>query len=52
MELVHECFECGAQFTVQGEFDIEDQDVSFCPYCGTELDFEPDEDLELEDDED
>lgn len=43
MEQVHECFECESKFTVQAEFDIEDLDVSFCPFCGSELEFEPEE---------
>lgn len=42
----HICFECDAEFVVHTPFDSEEQ-VSFCPFCGSEVD--PTED-ELNDD--
>jgi rRNA maturation endonuclease Nob1 len=37
------CYECGAEFTVQPSFDI-DEPISFCPYCGSEIEHEEEED--------
>lgn len=51
----HECHECGAEFYVFSTYDEQDaDDVSFCPYCGSELyhldeDSEPDCDLDYDD---
>lgn len=48
------CYECAAEFTVQPSYDIEDP-VSFCPYCGSEIEHEEEEDdydSDLDDDED
>lgn len=34
----HECFECGADFTVELNPDSDlDLEVSYCPFCGTEI---------------
>lgn len=41
----HLCLACDAEFII--EADVEEQ-PSFCPFCGSELDF----DVELEEDED
>ena len=40
-----ECFECGAEFTIHAEYD-EDRVISFCPFCGTELEMFNVEDLD------
>lgn len=48
------CYECGAEFLVQPAFDIEEP-ISFCPYCGSEIEHEEvDDDLDgdMDDDED
>lgn len=47
------CYECTAEFSVQPAYDIEDL-VSFCPYCGSEIEHEEDDDYDedLDDDED
>lgn len=47
-EFIH-CFECDTEFTVSTESD--DVSVSFCPYCGSEIELEEDED-EYDEDED
>jgi hypothetical protein len=41
----HICFECDAEFIVHTPYETEES-VSFCPFCGSEV--EPNED-ELED---
>lgn len=46
MRIEHFCYECESQFFVESVEETE-MDVSFCPYCGSEL--EVDEDLEDED---
>lgn len=46
------CYECDEEFTVQSTYDTEDP-VSFCPYCGSEIEHEEiDDDLDSELDED
>lgn len=44
----HICFECDAEFVVHTPFDNEEP-VSFCPFCGSEVD--PTEDELMDDDE-
>jgi len=41
------CYECNNEFTVDNEYDSDDQ-VSFCPYCGSEIEHEEEEE-ELDD---
>jgi rRNA maturation endonuclease Nob1 len=48
MSNTHTCYECGAEFAVEPEFDIDDA-VSFCPYCGNELEGALNDEDELED---
>lgn len=43
------CYECDTEFTVSTE--SEDALVSFCPYCGSELEHE-DDDEDYDDDDD
>ena len=45
----HVCYECDAEFVVEPIGQTDDI-ISFCPFCGSELDLE--EDLDEEDDED
>jgi hypothetical protein len=45
----HVCYECDAEFVVEPIGETDDI-ISFCPFCGSELDLE--EDLDEEDDED
>lgn len=47
----HICFECDSEFMVHTPYDIEEQ-ISFCPFCGSELDLEEDDYDEDEDEED
>lgn len=42
------CFECDSEFTVESVYDTEDQ-VSFCPYCGSEIEHEEEDTEELDD---
>lgn len=47
----HTCYNCEEEFKVEPVFETE-AEVTFCPYCGTELDLqEYEEDLEDLDDE-
>jgi len=49
MEPVFNCFECDSEFTVESTYETEDP-VSFCPYCGSEIEHEEEEeDLDDED---
>lgn len=49
---IHECFECGAEFTVDTAFDDDEYEVvSFCPFCGSEMEFQQDDDDDFPDDE-
>lgn len=44
------CFNCDAEFIIHTPYDTEDE-VSFCPYCGSEIEHEePDSDEDDEDD--
>ena len=49
----HICYECDSEFVVECVEENE-MDVSFCPYCGSELDLDEDQDdmLDDEDEED
>lgn len=47
------CEECGAEFTILAE---NDDTVNFCPYCGSELEYDEDdedynEELDFDEDE-
>ena len=45
-----QCYNCDAEFKVQSLFDKESgQSVSFCPFCGEELDSLNEEELWEED---
>ena len=44
----HTCYECDAEFEVKDLYDS-DETVSFCPFCGSELEYEEDEDNESDD---
>jgi len=46
----HICFECDAEFVVHSAY-AEDQPVSFCPFCGSEIEDEESFD-DLDEDED
>ena len=48
MEPVFNCIDCDSEFTVEPTYDTEDP-ISFCPYCGSEINHEEEEDLEDED---
>lgn len=39
----HSCFNCDEEFEVKSVYETE-SDVSFCPYCGSELEYEEDDD--------
>jgi len=43
------CYDCGSEFNVHPSFDIEEP-VSFCPYCGGEIEHEQDDDFDDTDD--
>lgn len=46
----HVCFNCDAEFVVHTIYDVEDA-VSFCPFCGSEIELSEDElDEEIDDD--
>jgi len=47
----HICYNCDEEFTVKSVYETESE-VSFCPYCGSELDFEEDDEDDELDDED
>ncbi len=47
----HICFECDAEFIVHTPYDM-DEPVSFCPFCGSEVELEEDELDDLDEDED
>lgn len=42
----HFCYECDSEFTIKEVTKgIEaEQSISFCPFCGSEMDYEEDED--------
>lgn len=44
----HECSNCWAEFSVESE--VANASVQFCPFCGSELDIEDEDDEPLEDD--
>lgn len=48
MDNTFNCYECDNEFSVESMFETDDQ-VSFCPYCGSEIEHEEDEDDELDD---
>lgn len=42
----HFCYECDSEFTVEQVtkgLELE-ENISFCPFCGSEMDYEEDED--------
>lgn len=43
----HICFECDAEFIVHTPYD-DDEQISFCPFCGSEMELDED----IDDDED
>lgn len=45
----HTCFECDAEFIVHATYDT-DNVVSFCPFCGSEMDTEEYDDEEEDED--
>lgn len=45
----HVCFNCDAEFSVTPSVDY-DEEIQFCPYCGSELSIEDDEDDDEDDD--
>ena len=46
----HVCFECDAEFVIHTPYDVNDP-VSFCPFCGSEIeDSEDANDIDEEDD--
>ncbi len=48
----HVCFECDAEFIIHTPYDVDDA-VSFCPFCGSEVESSDDEDDDFdEEDED
>ena len=45
---IHECFECGAEFSITTAFEEEDFEVvSFCPFCGSEMELEEDDEDDI-----
>lgn len=46
MSPVFNCYECNNEFTVDSSYDTDDT-VSFCPYCGSEI--EQEEEIKDED---
>lgn len=48
MSAIFTCYECDAEFSVDPTYEMEDP-VSFCPYCGSEIEHEEDPDDELDD---
>lgn len=46
----HICFNCDAEFVVHTLYDMEEE-VSFCPYCGSEVESEFDDEEEEEEEE-
>lgn len=47
----HNCLDCDEEFTVSSIYESESE-VSFCPFCGCELEYEEDDDFDELDDED
>lgn len=47
----HICFECDSEFIVHTPYQ-DDQMISFCPFCGSEMETDLDNDLDEDDDED
>ena len=45
----HICYECDSEFVIHTPFDT-DQKISFCPFCGSEIEDDFDE-FDEEDDE-
>lgn len=43
----HICYECDSEFMVHAPYDQENT-VSFCPYCGSEIENEADFDEEVD----
>ena len=46
----HSCFDCDEEFTVRSVYESESE-ISFCPFCGSELELEEDDDFDGELDE-
>ena len=44
----HICYNCDEEFEIKSAYETESE-VSFCPFCGSELDYEEDEDDDLDD---
>jgi DNA-directed RNA polymerase subunit RPC12/RpoP len=48
MKKPYNCHECGSIFSVEADLAV--GDISFCPYCSSELyDLDDDDDLEFDD---
>lgn len=47
----HICFECDAEFIVHTPYDMEES-ISFCPFCGSEVELDEDDLDDLDEDED
>jgi rRNA maturation endonuclease Nob1 len=45
----HVCFECDSEFVVHTPYN-DDQPISFCPFCGSEVESEEDDDDDEYDD--
>lgn len=45
----HICYECDSEFFVFPSYEENHQHISFCPYCGTELDATEEDLDEMED---
>lgn len=48
MENTFNCYECDNEFNVESTFETDDQ-VSFCPYCGSEIEQDEDDEIDYED---
>lgn len=48
MSPIFTCYECDAEYSVDSIFETDDP-VSFCPYCGSEIEHEEEDDDELDD---
>lgn len=48
MSPIINCYNCDAEFEVISSYDT-DEEVSFCPYCGSEIDIDEDDSEEDED---
>lgn len=44
----HICFECDSEFVVHTPYN-DDQPISFCPFCGSEVELDEDESDEYDD---